>query len=223
VADETPLTLQVYSRIAEIGQAEWDSCAGSGNPFVSYAFLSALEDSGSVGRRTGWFARHAVLRDAAGEAVAVAPCYAKANSYGEYVFDHSWAHAYENAGGSYYPKVQIAAPFTPVTGRRLLVARDAPAGARETLIAALRGLRDAVEASSVHVTFASAADAEALGAAGAAELIQERDVNVQQLAQRLDALLADRAHLLAMAEAARALAKPDAAATIADACLEVAA
>ena len=93
---------------------------------------------------------------------------------GEYVFDHSWAQAYENAGGSYYPKLQVAVPFTPVTGRRLLVAADAPEGARDALVAALRGLREAVEASSVHVTFANGVDAEALGLANFARRTGEQ-------------------------------------------------
>ena len=163
MADETPLTLQVYSRIAEIGQAEWDSCAGSGNPFVSYAFLSALEDSGSVGRRTGWFARHAVLRAAAGEAVAVAPCYAKTNSYGEYVFDHAWANALERAGGSYYPKLQVAVPFSPVPGPRILARHPRALAA---MAQALQGLAAELDCSSVHITFCTRAEWEALGAQG---------------------------------------------------------
>jgi predicted N-acyltransferase len=164
----------------------WDLCAnppGAGertragerhNPFVSYAFLSALERSRSVGGRSGWTPAHVLVEDTGGRLVACAPAYVKSHSMGEYVFDHSWAQAYESAGGSYYPKLQVAAPFTPVTGRRLLVAADAPEGARDALIGALRGLRDAVEASSVHVSFADAAEAEALGAAGFAQRTGEQ-------------------------------------------------
>ncbi len=153
--------------------SEQDASGERYNPFISHAFLNALERSRSVGGRTGWTVAH-VLVEAEGRLVACAPAYVKTNSMGEYVFDHSWAHAYESAGGSYYPKLQVAAPFTPVTGRRLLVAPDAPPGAREALIAALRGLREAVKASSVHVTFANAADAEALGAAGFARRTGEQ-------------------------------------------------
>jgi len=179
-------TARTIPSLDRVPAQDWDACANPPdltaeeaagercNPFISHAFLSALERSRSVGGRTGWTPAHLLVEDGQGRLVACAPAYLKSHSMGEYVFDHSWAHAYENAGGSYYPKVQIAAPFTPVTGRRLLVARDAPAGARETLIAALRGLRDAVEASSVHVTFASAADAEALGAAGFARRTGEQ-------------------------------------------------
>jgi hypothetical protein len=87
------LTLTLHTKIAEVSPAEWDACAGADNPFVSHAFLSALEDSGSANARTGWLPQHAVLRGAAGQVVAVAPMYAKSHSYGEYVFDHGWANA----------------------------------------------------------------------------------------------------------------------------------
>ncbi len=179
------LTARTIPSLDRIPAEAWDACANPPdlspedaageryNPFVSHAFLSALERSRSVGARTGWTPAHLLVEEA-GRLVACAPAYVKTHSMGEYVFDHSWAQAYENAGGRYYPKVQIAAPFTPVTGRRLLVAPDAPAGARATLIAALRGLRDAVEASSVHVTFANLRDAEALGAAGFARRTGEQ-------------------------------------------------
>ncbi|OYV37516.1 MAG: GNAT family N-acetyltransferase [Rhodospirillales bacterium 20-64-7] len=162
--DGTPLLhLKVYPRIAEIGQAAWDACAGDGNPFVSYGFLSSLEDSGSVGRRTGWHPRYLTLRDEAGEIRAVAPAYAKTNSYGEYVFDHAWANALETAGGQYYPKLQVAVPFSPVPGPRFLVRDglpiDAMAGGLEQLAAEL-------DCSSVHATFCTAGEWEALGQAG---------------------------------------------------------
>jgi len=107
-----------------------------------------------------------LVEDSSGRLVAAAPTYLKAHSQGEYVFDHSWADAYQRAGGRYYPKLQVAVPFTPVTGRRLLVARDAPADAREALIAGLRALREAAGASSIHVTFPDARDGEALQRAG---------------------------------------------------------
>jgi predicted N-acyltransferase len=179
-------TARTIPSLDRIAPEVWDACANPPdlsaeeaageryNPFISHAFLSALERSRSVGGRTGWTPAHVLVEDADGRLVACAPAYLKSHSMGEYVFDHSWAQAYENAGGGYYPKLQIAAPFTPVTGRRLLVAADAPPGARAALIAALRGLREAIEASSVHVTFANVADAEALGEAGFARRTGEQ-------------------------------------------------
>ena len=161
----TPLTLTLHSAIAQIDPAEWDACAGDANPFVSHAFLSAVEDSGSAGPRTGWLPQHAALRSAAGRLVAAAPMYAKANSYGEYVFDHGWANAFEQAGGKYYPKLQVAVPFSPVPGPRLLChpAAGIPASA---LAGALVQACEEMELSGVHVTFCTEADWAALGEAG---------------------------------------------------------
>ncbi|MDE2515432.1 MAG: N-acetyltransferase [Rhodospirillales bacterium] len=161
------LSLMLHPAIAEIDAAVWDACAGGANPFVSHAFLAALEESGSVGRRTGWLARHASLRDADGTVLAVVPMYAKAHSYGEYVFDHGWADALERAGGAYYPKLQVAVPFSPVPGPRLLIHPDAgarvnPAMLGQALISACRQL----DCSSVHVTFCTAAERDALATAG---------------------------------------------------------
>lgn len=159
------LSLTLHGAIGEIPAAEWDACAGAGNPFVSHAFLSAVEDSGSAGPRTGWLPRHAALRDSAGGLLAVAPMYAKSHSYGEYVFDHGWAHALERAGGSYYPKLQVAVPFSPVPGPRLLIRP----GARVSPAALGRALAQAgaeLDVSSVHVTFCSEPEWEALGRAG---------------------------------------------------------
>ncbi|MCS6892215.1 MAG: GNAT family N-acetyltransferase [Rhodovarius sp.] len=158
----SPLTLTLHERIADLPAEEWDALAG-GNPFVGHAFLLALEESGSTGRRTGWFPRHLALRDGAGRLVACAPCYIKTNSYGEYVFDHGWAEAFARAGGRYYPKLQVASPFSPVPGPRLL-ARDA--AARRALAEGLRQVMEAIGASSVHVTFCSAAEWQGLGEAG---------------------------------------------------------
>jgi predicted N-acyltransferase len=166
MADAAPsLSLTLHGAIGEIPAAEWDACAGAGNPFVSHAFLSAVEDSGSAGPRTGWLPRHAALRDSAGGLLAVAPMYAKSHSYGEYVFDHGWAHALERAGGSYYPKLQVAVPFSPVPGPRLLIRP----GARVSPAALGRALAQAgaeLDVSSVHVTFCSEPEWEALGRAG---------------------------------------------------------
>lgn len=158
-------TLTLHRAIAEIPPAEWDECAGPENPFVSHAFLAALEDSGSAGPRTGWLPQHAALRDGAGRIAAVAPMYAKSHSYGEYVFDHGWAHAFERAGGDYYPKLQVAVPFSPVPGPRLLIRRDA--GVPASLMAdALEQACRRLSLSSVHVTFCTEGEWEALGEAG---------------------------------------------------------
>ena len=157
--------LSLHASIHEVEAAEWDACAGADNPFVSHAFLSAVEDSGSAGARTGWMPRHAGLRDPAGRLVGAAPMYAKAHSYGEYVFDHGWADAFERAGGQYYPKLQVAAPFSPVPGPRLLCRPDS--GVTPTALAG--GLRQACEElglSSVHVTFCSEAEWGELGQDG---------------------------------------------------------
>lgn len=169
-------TARIVRSLASVEAAAWDACANpltpaeSGgerfNPFVTHAFLDALERSGSVGPRTGWSPFHLLVEDAGGRLAACAPAYLKTHSLGEYVFDQSWAEAHERAIGRYYPKVQVAAPFTPVTGRRLLVAGDAPEGARDALIAALRGLRAAAGASSIHVTYPTERDANALRDAG---------------------------------------------------------
>jgi predicted N-acyltransferase len=170
------LTARFVQSLDAVEATAWDACANPAtpsaahgeryNPFVSHAFLSALEASGSVGRNTGWTPVHVLIEDADRRLVACAPAYVKTHSLGEYVFDQNWAQAYERAGARYYPKLQVAAPFTPVTGRRLLVAPDAPPDAQGALIAALRGLRQAVGASSLHVAFPSPPDAEALRAAG---------------------------------------------------------
>jgi uncharacterized protein len=137
------------------------------NPFISHAFLSALEQSNSVDPRTGWQPRHVVARTADGSLVAAAPCYLKSHSRGEYVFDHGWAEAYARAGGNYYPKLQVAVPFTPATGRRLLV-REIPQS--ESVARALAGglveICKICGASSVHVTFAPEAEFRLLGELG---------------------------------------------------------
>ena len=137
------------------------------NPFVSFAFLAALEASGCVGGRTGWHPCHQALRDAEDRVLAVAPAYVKSHSQGEYVFDHGWAEAYERAGGRYYPKIQVAVPFTPVTGPRLIVAPDVDrAAATAALAGGLEALRTRLDASSIHATFLHGRDAAALDAAG---------------------------------------------------------
>lgn len=160
-----PLTLTLHRAIDEIGADAWDACAGHDNPFVSYGFLSAVEDSGSAGPRTGWLPQHAALREAGGRVVAVAPMYAKAHSYGEYVFDHAWAHAFERAGGSYYPKLQVAVPFSPVPGPRLLT-RPGSGVPAEAMGHALAQACGELGLSSVHATFCTESEQTALTRAG---------------------------------------------------------
>ncbi len=124
-------TVKVLDSIHDVPAVAWDACAGGEDPFVSHAFLAALEDSGSVAPETGWMPRHlAVMGDDGETVIGCAPLYLKSHSYGEFVFDWGWADAFERAGGRYYPKLQAAVPFTPVTGRRLLLAPGAPRGNR---------------------------------------------------------------------------------------------
>ncbi len=165
--DGSQIEITLADRIAEIGAADWDACAcpeardGSrpADPFTTYRFLSALEDSGSVGPGTGWQPRYlAARRD--GEVIACAPLYAKSHSQGEYVFDHNWAHAYERAGGRYYPKLQIAVPFTPVTGRRLLTRPGHEATGQSALVQGAVQIASNNALSSLHLTFCTAAESE---------------------------------------------------------------
>jgi len=163
--EKTELQLSLHTSVHDIAAEEWDSCAGAQNPFVSHAFLAAVEDSGSASARTGWMPQHAALRDEAGTLLACAPMYAKSHSYGEYVFDHGWARAFEQAGGDYYPKLQVAAPFSPVPGPRLLIRPSSDLPLRtmgEALAQACRQL----QLSSVHVTFCTQTEYESLGEAG---------------------------------------------------------
>ncbi len=148
----------VVPDIGQISADTWDACANPEpailNPFVSHAFLKALEDSRAVGSASGWRPAHLMLRDAAGDLAAAAPAYVKHHSLGEYVFDHAWAEAYSRAGGSYYPKLQIAAPFTPVPGPRIF-SRPGPDAARNrlTIAAGAIELCGRLGLSSVHATF----------------------------------------------------------------------
>ena len=175
-APEPVLQVRAVPGMARFDAAEWDACAtspetlGAGdetfNPFTCHDFLSALEEAGCVSRRTGWLPLH-VRVEREGRLVGAAPCYLKSHSQGEYVFDHGWADAYERAGGSYYPKLQVSVPFTPVTGPRFLIAPgEDPDTAAAALVAGLRALRAETEASSIHVTFARAREAEQAEALG---------------------------------------------------------
>lgn len=159
------LTLSLHPRIADIPAAEWDACDATENPFTSHAFLLAMEDSGCTGPRTGWLPQHLALRDETGALVAVAPAYVKGHSYGEYVFDHGWARAFEQAGGDYYPKFQVAVPFSPVPGPRLMV-REGTGVPHSALAQALAQATEALSLSSCHVTFCTREEWDALGEAG---------------------------------------------------------
>ncbi|WP_448191228.1 GNAT family N-acetyltransferase [Azospirillum sp. sgz301742] len=159
------ITVKVLNAIGEVAAAEWDACATDGNPFVRHAFLAALEESGSATARTGWQPAHLVALDAQGRVQGAVPAYFKGHSYGEYVFDHAWANAYERAGGRYYPKLQVAVPFTPVTGPRLLLRPDAGPAVLPALIQALEELVRRMGLSSAHVTFPLEAEYRRLGEA----------------------------------------------------------
>src|SRR5215470_6693318 len=181
---DVDLRIRIARSLAEVKAAAWNVCAAQSsggamnaeheieltsednsspelsaraqpsNPFVSHEFLSSLEESGAVGGRTGWQPRHLLIEDLDGALLGATASYVKSHSRGEYVFDHGWAEAFERAGGGYYPKLQVAVPFTPVTGPRLLVASGPLAGpVRSALANALVEVTTASELSSAHVTF----------------------------------------------------------------------
>ncbi|MEM1384873.1 MAG: GNAT family N-acetyltransferase [Pseudomonadota bacterium] len=162
------LEVEILHEIDEVDASAWDACAAPEaadggrpiNPFVRHAFLLALEASGSATGRAGWAPHHIALR-LDGEIVAAMPLYLKSHSQGEYVFDHAWAHAWERAGGNYYPKLQSAVPFTPATGRRLLTRPDAPVAEedlRAALLTAAIRLAEDNDLSSFHMTFCTEAE-----------------------------------------------------------------
>ena len=187
---EISLQIRIAQSLAEVPAGAWNTCANQpvessfnvkheisppelstrgqvNNPFILHEFLSALEESGSVGGRTGWQPRHLLAEDAKGNLFGATPCYVKSHSRGEYVFDHGWAEAFERAGGDYYPKLQIAVPFTPVTGPRLLAASGPLGNAiRGALADALIEITTASELSSAHVTFLTEPEWRALGNRG---------------------------------------------------------
>jgi predicted N-acyltransferase len=178
-ASAKELRVTVVNAIGDVSAEAWDACANPRNepqavdpeyplnPFLAHSFLSALETSKSVGGRSGWHVQHLLVKDADGSLLGAAPCYLKSHSRGEYVFDGGWAEAYERAGGSYYPKLQVAVPFTPACGRRLLVRPGAHAGeVRNALAAGLIELCRVERASGVHVTFATEPEFRFLGELG---------------------------------------------------------
>ena len=154
---ESEVIARLAPGVGSVDAAEWDALAG-GDPFLSHAFLAALEDSVSVGPGTGWSPAPILIEGDGGKVAAAAPAYLKSHSQGEYVFDHGWADALERAGGHYYPKLQVAVPFTPVPGRRLLGTRP------QQLLSAIEAVVDQNGLSSAHITF--------IDEAGAAECAQ---------------------------------------------------
>ncbi len=163
--------VSVHRRIAEIGKDAWDACAAApdyqANPFVAYDFLAIAEESGCASPRTGWAPQHLAVRDEAGAVAAVAPVYLKSHSQAEYVFDHSWADAYERAGGRYYPKLIAAAPFSPVTGPRLLVRPDVDrALGQRMLLSGAITLCDKMDVSTVGVNFPTEEEWRFMGGEG---------------------------------------------------------
>lgn len=156
------MRFRVGDGVATLDPAAWDRLVGTADPFMSHAFFRAMEGSGSAGTEDGWQPLAAVVEEA-GDLVAAAPMYAKSHSWGEYVFDHGWADAFQRAGGRYYPKLQVAVPFTPVPGSRLPARNDA---ARALLVQGLKDTLTATGLSSLHVTFCSEAEWTELGRAG---------------------------------------------------------
>ena len=164
---ETPQNLSVTleTSLSDINASDWDALNSDAHPFLSYAFLSALEESGSVGADTGWDPHYLTITNDEGILIAAAPHYLKYHSYGEYIFDHSWANAFERAGGRYYPKSLTAVPFTPVPGPRLLTHPDYPA-AKPALISTMESLCLQNNISSAHINFIQPNDEASLQDAG---------------------------------------------------------
>jgi hypothetical protein len=170
-AQEVEIT--IIGSLSEIDAADWDACAcpedadgaRPNDPFTTHRFLKALEDSGSVGPGTGWQPQY-LTAQIDGQIIGVAPLYAKQHSQGEYIFDHSWAHAYERAGGRYYPKLQIAVPHTPATGRRFLTRTGFEQAGFSALVQGAVQLTETNNLSSLHATFCTADEAARAGELG---------------------------------------------------------
>ncbi|WP_313616124.1 GNAT family N-acetyltransferase [Agrobacterium sp.] len=163
--------IRIEQSFRDIAPDDWNRLSGASkalrtepyNPFISHAFLSAMEESGSATAKTGWLGHHMLLERGDGTLVGAVPAYLKNHSKGEYVFDHGWADAFERAGGHYYPKLQVSVPFTPATGPRLLTAGDVDAAPfRQVLASGLRQVTEKIGVSSTHVTFAPDGDMQAL-------------------------------------------------------------
>lgn len=181
MSDENTYRIRVLTSFDDVPAEPWDELAGSRredglgqrNPFVSHAFLWALEKSGSATADTGWLGQHLLLEDDAGNVLGALPCYLKNHSQGEYVFDHGWADAFYRAGGEYYPKLQCSVPFTPATGPRLLTGdRQNPQAIRAALLSGLSQLCERLGASSAHITFMPEEEWQSAGEFG---LLQRTD------------------------------------------------
>ncbi|MBV0913288.1 GNAT family N-acetyltransferase [Anianabacter salinae] len=195
---DAAIEITVLGSLSDIAPEEWDACAcpeaadgGPPNdPFTTHRFLSALERSGSVGTGTGWSPRHLVAR-LDGTVIAVAPLYAKTHSQGEYIFDHSWGHAYERAGGRYYPKLQMAVPFTPATGRRFLVRPGLEEVGQAALVQGAVQIAAENRLSSLHVTFCTQDEAQAGAAMGLLHRVSDQFHWVNRDYVDFDAFLGD--------------------------------
>ncbi len=195
---ETRIEIDVHAGMAEIAAADWDACAcpetAEGgrprDPFTTHRFLLALERSGSVGPGTGWQPRHLTAR-MDGQIIAAAPLYAKGHSQGEYIFDHAWGHAYERAGGRYYPKLQVAVPFTPASGRRLLTRPGLEEMGQAALVQGAVQLASENELSSLHITFCTGEEAEAGARMGLMHRVSDQFHWLNRGYADFDAFLAD--------------------------------
>jgi predicted N-acyltransferase len=179
--DGTSVIVNVCDSLAQVDARDWDACAcpeaadggRAVDPFTTHRFLKALEDSRSVGAGTGWHPQYLVA-ELDGQVVACAPLYVKSHSQGEYIFDHNWAHAYERAGGRYFPKLQVAVPFTPVTGRRFLTRPGYEEVGRGALVQAAVQLAERNRLSSLHVTFCTGEERAAGAAMGLLERVTQQ-------------------------------------------------
>ncbi len=193
---DTAIEIQVHGSLASIPAPAWDACADPGghgrpvDPFTTHRFLKALEDSGSVGPGTGWQPQY-VTAHADGQMIAATPLYAKGHSQGEYVFDHNWAHAYENAGGRYYPKLQIAVPFTPATGRRFLTRPGFEDIGQAALMQGAVQVAKTNQLSSIHTTFCTEEEARVGRELGLLHRTGQQFHWINQGYRDFDAFLAD--------------------------------
>lgn len=169
--DDTALKISFASALSEVSPEEWNALANPPgtrfDPFLKWEFLESMESSGAATTATGWMPRHILVRDGQGRLRAAMPLYGKSHSRGEFVFDHSWADAFERAGGAYYPKLLSAVPFTPVTGRRMLVAPGPDENRlKTTLLAGAIQLAEGNDISSLHINFLTKDEAEGLAQTG---------------------------------------------------------
>lgn len=172
--------IRVLTSMVDIDPLVWDALASSDgqnvdNPFLTHAFLSSLEESGSANAETGWLGQHLLLESNTGEVLAAMPCYLKSHSQGEYVFDHNWAEAYYRAGGNYYPKLQCSVPFTPATGNRILTGAATNKTILQTaLMSGLEQLARNIGASSAHITFMQKSEWDVAGDYGFLQRVDQQ-------------------------------------------------